>query len=128
MGKALIVCAGIFLCLATGLGAYASHGLVGVLDARALSSFGTAVDYQFYHGLGLFGVGVLLDRYPAARALRIAGVLFMAGIVLFCGSIYLTTLGAPAAFGRAAPAGGIAFIVGWIALALGAATLPKRSD
>jgi uncharacterized membrane protein YgdD (TMEM256/DUF423 family) len=125
LGKILLACAGVVLCLATGLGAYASHGLVGVLDARSLSSFATAVDYQFYHGLGLLAVGILLDRHPRARMLWIAGALFVVGLVLFCGSIYVTTLGGPTALGRAAPVGGIAFIAGWLALAVGAALLPR---
>jgi uncharacterized membrane protein YgdD (TMEM256/DUF423 family) len=125
LGKILMVSAGVVLCLATGLGAYASHGLVGVLDARSLSSFTTAVDYQFYHGLGLLAVGILLDRHPRARVLWIAGALFIVGVVLFCGSIYVTTLGGPAALGRAAPTGGVAFMAGWLAVAVGAALLPR---
>jgi uncharacterized membrane protein YgdD (TMEM256/DUF423 family) len=89
----------VLLCLATILDAYGTHALAARLSPAALRGFATAVDYQFIHGLGL-----------------------IAGVVLFSGSIYGTTFGAPAAFGRAAPIGGSLLIVAWLTLALGAWT------
>jgi uncharacterized membrane protein YgdD (TMEM256/DUF423 family) len=108
------------LLVATALGAYASHGLEGVLEPRALASLKTAVEYHFYHGLGLLAAGILADRYPESKLFFVAGLLFLSGIVLFCGSIYVTSFGGPAAVGRAAPVGGICFMLGWLALAVAA--------
>lgn len=115
-----------FLLAATALGAYASHALPGVIEPRALASLATAIEYQFYHALGLLAVAVLADRYPHSRWLRVSAALFIAGIVLFCGGIYATTLGGLAAFGRATPVGGIAFMAGWVALAVTALTEKSR--
>jgi uncharacterized membrane protein YgdD (TMEM256/DUF423 family) len=114
------------LLLATALGAYASHGLEGVLAARALGSLRTAIEYQFYHGLGLLAAALLADRYPHSRWLKVAGALFIAGIVLFCGSLYATTLGGFAALGRLTPVGGIAFMGAWVALAVAAVAENRR--
>lgn len=126
MTRALLVLAALFLLLATAFGAYASHGLEGVLAPRALASLKTAVEYQFYHGLGLLAVALLLDRYPHSRWLRVSAALFIAGIVLFCGSLYATTLLGIAALGPLTPAGGIAFMGAWVALAVAAVTEKSR--
>jgi uncharacterized membrane protein YgdD (TMEM256/DUF423 family) len=107
------------LCAATALGAYASHGLGSALDAARLAAFATAVEYQFYHGLGLLAVTLLGERFPASDALQIAGWLLVAGTVLFCGSIYATTAGV-SGIGLAAPLGGLCFIAGWLVLAVAA--------
>jgi uncharacterized membrane protein YgdD (TMEM256/DUF423 family) len=129
MARVLLCGAALLLLVATALGAYASHGLEGVLTARALASLETAIEYQFYHGLGLLAAAILADRYPETKLFWAAGVLFVAGIVLFCGSIYLTTFGGPASFSRAAPVGGICFMAGWLSLALAAIRLPAgRAD
>lgn len=125
MAKALLATAAGLLLVATGLGAYASHGLEGVLEPRVLASLQTAIEYHFYHGLGLLAAALMADRYPGDRFIWTAGVLFIAGIVLFCGSIYATSFGAPAAVGRAAPVGGICFMLAWIALGWAAVRLPR---
>ena len=124
MGKILLVTAAVLLLVATALGAYASHGLEGVLEPRALASLQTAIEYQFYHGLGLLAAALLADRYPESKLLGTAGALFVTGIVLFCGSIYVTSFGGPAVVGGAAPVGGICFMLGWLTLALAAIRLP----
>lgn len=108
------------LLLATAVGAYGAHALAPTLSAERLSAFATAVDYQFYHGLGLLAVAVLAERRPGSGCFRVAGVLLVAGIGLFCGGIYATTFGAPAAVGLVVPVGGTAFMAGWAALVLGA--------
>jgi uncharacterized membrane protein YgdD (TMEM256/DUF423 family) len=106
------------LLLATALGAYGTHGLRGSLAPGAWESFSTAVDYQFYHGLGLLGTTLVSVRQPESRLISIAGWLLLAGIVLFCGSLYATALGAPA-FGSLAPTGGTAFMLGWLVFGIG---------
>jgi uncharacterized membrane protein YgdD (TMEM256/DUF423 family) len=126
VSRMLLCAAAVLLLVATAMGAYAGHGLEGVLTPRALASLQTAVEYQFYHGLGLLAVAVLADRYPESRWLKLAGFLFIAGIVLFCGSLYATTLGGIAALGPVTPVGGIAFMGAWVALAVAALTGKSR--
>ena len=100
------------------LGAFGAHALRGVLDAAALATWHTAVEYQLWHALALLACGVLARQHEV-RVLRIAAFAFATGIVLFCASLYLLALGAPHWLGAITPLGGVAFIVGWIALAIG---------
>ena len=103
------------------LGAFGAHALRDTLDERAIAIWHTAVEYQFWHVLASMGVA-LLAREGGSVCLRIAAVAFVAGIVLFCGSLYALALGAPRLIGVLTPFGGIGFIVGWIALAVHAWT------
>ena len=112
------------LCVATGLGAYAAHGLDTVLDAEGLETFKTGVAYQFYHGLGLFGLEILRERYASVRAFAVASWLLVAGIVLFCGSLYIVAWGTAPYFGLLAPIGGLCFIAAWLAAGYGALVRP----
>ncbi|RDI97946.1 DUF423 domain-containing protein [Dyella solisilvae] len=102
------------------LGAFGAHALRGVLDARGSELWHTAVSYHFWHALALGLVAVMAQ----GRARRVAGAAFALGIVVFCGSLYALALGAPRWFGAITPFGGVAFIVGWIALGV---ALAKRS-
>jgi uncharacterized membrane protein YgdD (TMEM256/DUF423 family) len=95
------------------LGAFGAHALRGVLDARGVELWRTAVDYHFWHALALALV-VAATRHGRARTVASAG--FGVGIVLFCGSLYAMALGAPPWVGAITPVGGVAFVVGWIAL------------
>ncbi len=101
---------------AVALGAFGAHALRGILDERALATWHTAVEYQFWHVLALLMVG-LLARSRSSRSLGIAAFAFAIGLVLFCCSLYALALGAPRLIGAITPFGGIAFIVGWLALA-----------
>lgn len=96
------------------LGAFGAHALRGVLDANGRELWHTASQYHFWHALAL----ALTCLAPACRARRCALVAFAVGIVLFCGSLYAMALGAPRWCGAITPLGGLAFIVGWIALGL----------
>ncbi|WP_233510887.1 DUF423 domain-containing protein [Dyella psychrodurans] len=96
------------------LGAFGAHGLRGTLDAAHYELWHTAVEYHFWHALAL-GLAVLCGRQKAAR---IASLAFGLGIVLFSGSLYALALGGYRTIGLATPFGGVAFIVGWIALGL----------
>jgi uncharacterized membrane protein YgdD (TMEM256/DUF423 family) len=124
--KTLLCVAALSLLIATLGGAAASHALTG-LDERVLDAFRTAVDFQFFHGLGVLGIVALRDRYAQPVASRVAAWLLVAGIVLFCGSIYATTFGAPDWIGSAAPIGGISFMAGWLMFAF-AVAFGKRND
>ncbi|MBB3225499.1 uncharacterized membrane protein YgdD (TMEM256/DUF423 family) [Luteibacter sp. Sphag1AF] len=96
-------------------GAFGAHALRGSLDDAHLAIWKTGVDYHFWHSLALLGAVV---GASATRARHVAVVLFTAGIVLFSGSLYALALGAPRFLGIITPVGGVAFVAGWIALAL----------
>lgn len=108
---------------ATGvvLGAFGAHALAARLSESNQDVWETAVTYQLTHALALLIVG-LLGRDPGAGnvALSVAGWAFIAGVVLFSGSLYLLALGGPRMLGPITPLGGAAFIVGWVALLVGA--------
>jgi uncharacterized membrane protein YgdD (TMEM256/DUF423 family) len=78
--------------------------------------FETAVRYQMYHALALFVVSGMLKHVPE-RGLRVAGWCFVAGIVLFSGSLYVVALTSTRWVGAITPLGGVAFLAGWMALA-----------
>jgi len=101
-------------------GAFGAHLLAGRLTPSHLNTYETGVRYQMYHALALLGVGVLLRRRPS-RLLRLAGWLFVVGIVLFSGSLYALAFTGTRSWGAITPLGGAAFLAGWLALAVGAA-------
>jgi uncharacterized membrane protein YgdD (TMEM256/DUF423 family) len=121
--RTTLVTAAILLALATACGAYAAHGLERVLEVRPLTNFRTGVQYQFFHALGLFGIALLRERHPRITALAVSAWLLFAGIVLFCGSLYVTAFGYLRFLTAAAPIGGACLIAGWVALAYGALKL-----
>ena len=110
--------AGILLALATVAGALGAHTLKSHWAPQRLDVYDTAVRYQFYHALGLLGIGLAL-RTIDAGAVRAAAVLVFAGVVLFSGSLYALTLGAPTIIGAVTPVGGVALIAGWMTFAYG---------
>jgi uncharacterized membrane protein YgdD (TMEM256/DUF423 family) len=115
--------AAILMAAAVALGAFGAHALKARVGPDAIAVWQTAVNYHAWHALGLFGVGVLMMRFPRARGLRCTAWLFVAGIALFSGSLYALALGAPATVGIVTPVGGVAFIGGWLVLAFTARTL-----
>jgi uncharacterized membrane protein YgdD (TMEM256/DUF423 family) len=112
-----VTLAAVLLFVAVGAGAFGAHALRVRLDVNALAIWQTAVDYHFWHALGLLAVGVLLGQRPDSRALRASAWLLAAGVLLFSGSLYVLALTGIRAIGAVAPAGGVAFFGGWAALA-----------
>jgi uncharacterized membrane protein YgdD (TMEM256/DUF423 family) len=110
--------AGVLLALATLCGAFGAHALKGTLAPERLQLWETAVRYQFFQALGLLGVGLAL-RSIDDGALRAAALLLVAGTVLFCGSLYALSFSAPRLLGVVTPAGGLAWIAGWLLFAWG---------
>lgn len=100
--------------IAVGAGAYGWHGMGG--DEGAREMFAISVQYQMMHALGLLAVAWLADRRGRAPSVTVAGIAFTAGIVLFSGSLYAFALTGAVPVEGAAPAGGFAFVVGWLAL------------
>ena len=116
--RRVLAAAGALLALATVAGALGAHALPGHWDAQRLDVYDTAVRYQFYHSLGLLGIGLAL-RTHATATLRAAAVLVLLGIILFSGSLYALALGVPPVFGAVTPLGGLALIAGWALFAYG---------
>src|ERR1700712_5054552 len=108
--------AGALIALATVLGAFGAHALKPHLSQDKLAVYETAVRYHFIHALGLLAIGILL-RSVDGELLRWSAVLVLVGIVLFSGSLYLLTFGAPRLVGIITPVGGLALIAGWILFA-----------
>ena len=114
-----LAAAGILLALATACGAFGAHALRASLAPERLALWETAVRYQFFQALGLLGVGLAM-RTLDGSLLRTAALLIIVGIVLFSGSLYGLALGAPRLLGVLTPAGGLAWIGGWLLFAYGA--------
>jgi uncharacterized membrane protein YgdD (TMEM256/DUF423 family) len=103
--------------LAVAAGAFGAHGLQGRLDAHAMQVFETGARYHMYHALAI-GLAALAARNPAAATgANAAAAFFLAGIILFSGSLYLLALTGTRTLGLVTPFGGLAFLVGWATLA-----------
>lgn len=108
---------------AVALGAFGAHALRARLSPLQAEIWHTAVQYQFWHTLAFALAAMIPSR---GRSALLAMWLFAVGIVLFCGSLYVLALGMPNWTGAITPFGGVAFILGWIALAM--ALVPKKGD
>ena len=126
MHKNYLITATFFGGLAVVLGAFGAHGLESITkDEKILHGFQTGVQYQMYHALVLFLTTLLYDKLPG-KWLKWAGSCFIAGIILFSGSLYLITFlkiqesSAVKFAGPITPLGGVFFIAGWLFLLIGA--------
>ena len=97
------------------LGAFGAHALRERLSGDALSVWQTAVQYHFWHALALLATAQLAGTWAKA-----AGWLFIAGVLVFSGSLYALALDAPRTLGMITPVGGVALILGWIVFAIAA--------
>jgi uncharacterized membrane protein YgdD (TMEM256/DUF423 family) len=104
--------------VAVAAGAFGAHGLRGRLSPEMLAVFETAVRYQMYHAFGILAAGWAASRWPG-RLIRTGGWLFVGGTVVFSGSLYVLSLSGERRFGAITPIGGLAFLTGWLLLALG---------
>ncbi|WP_426492548.1 DUF423 domain-containing protein [Hymenobacter sp. 102] len=110
--------------LSVGIGAFAAHGLRKMLEAAGrFETFETAVRYQFFHTLALLAVGVLWYLKPELRSLGTVAWLWLGGILIFSGSLYVLCLTGITKLGAVTPIGGVLFIAGWIVLLLAARQL-----
>jgi uncharacterized membrane protein YgdD (TMEM256/DUF423 family) len=119
MSRHLIVIAGIFGLLAVVIGAFGAHGLKNRLAPDLMSAYQTGVQYHFYHALALLACGILMRTGIDNSAMRISGYAFIAGIILFSGSLYVLAVTGLRWLGAITPLGGVAFIAGWLFLILG---------
>jgi uncharacterized membrane protein YgdD (TMEM256/DUF423 family) len=119
MGKLILMTAALLLATAVATGAFGAHALKTHLSAEMLQTWKTAVDYHFYHALGLLLVGVLWFYMPSTL-LKWSAIFLAAGIVLFSGSLYSMALSGIKALGAVTPLGGLSFIAGWVLLFIAA--------
>jgi uncharacterized membrane protein YgdD (TMEM256/DUF423 family) len=139
LARLFLVVAAVFGFVAVAVGAFGAHALRSRLRHERLSQLDTGVRYQLWHALALFAV-VLIDRGVARAPVgrwtayaplmvrndnvpaAVAGWLFIAGIVLFSGSLYALALTGERAWARITPIGGLCFLLGWLALGLAVVT------
>jgi uncharacterized membrane protein YgdD (TMEM256/DUF423 family) len=121
MEKTFLVIGAVLGALAVAIGAFGAHGLKAMVTADLLANFETGARYHMYHALAIVAVALVIARDPAAPLAPLAGWLFLAGIVIFSGSLYLMALTGIRWLGAITPIGGVALIGGWVCLALSAA-------
>ncbi len=124
MHKGFIKTAALLGALAVGLGAFAAHALKQQISDYAVDIFETGVRYQFYHVFALLAAGILYKSFPN-NFIRWSGIFFIAGIVLFSGSLYALMYIKGAVMpgyswvGAITPVGGLLLILGWALLFIG---------
>ena len=112
--------------IAVAAGAFGAHALRERLAPASLGVFETAARYQMYHALALLAVAWATTRWPGALT-RSSGWCFVAGTILFSGSLYLLALSGIGWLGAITPLGGAAFLLGWLCLVLAATRLPATT-
>lgn len=110
--RALVIAAAMNMMIAVAAGAFGAHALKTVLNSDMLAVWHTAVTYQGAHALGLFVIALLMPRYKPALLAR-AGIVMLAGIVIFSGSLYALALSGWRMLGAITPIGGVAFLLAW---------------
>ena len=124
MHKGFLKAAAVIGALSVILGAFAAHSLKASVSDYALSIFDTGVRYQFYHAFALLASGILYKEFQN-KFIRWSGILFITGIILFSGSLYILTFIKAAVkpgydwIGAITPVGGLCFIAGWLCLFFG---------
>lgn len=124
MHKGFLLTSTLLGALSVALGAFGAHGLKKLVPIETIGTFETGVRYQFYHVFALLAVAILIEKFPGDW-MRWAGILFIIGIVLFSGSLYvLTALKATntvglSGIGAITPFGGLFLIAGWISMFVG---------
>jgi uncharacterized membrane protein YgdD (TMEM256/DUF423 family) len=116
-GRFFISAGAVSAAIAVIAGAFGAHALADLVPPVRLATFETAARYEMYHALGLVLVGLLAER-RTGRGLEWAGKLFLIGTALFSGSLYLLVLTQTPWLGIITPFGGVAFIAGWLTLAV----------
>ena len=123
MNKSYLIIASVLGAISVMFGAFGAHGLKGRMSTDAFDIFETAVKYQFYHVFALLAVGIV-NQYIPGSLLNWSGRCFVAGIILFSGSLYLLSYFKMTGnqqmnwLGAITPVGGLCFITGWLLLAV----------
>jgi|TARA_B110000483_G_scaffold242295_2_gene327697 uncharacterized membrane protein YgdD (TMEM256/DUF423 family) len=104
--------------IAVAMGSFAAHALDSHLDRLMMEVFKIGAEYQLAHALALIAVSFLLKFWPKQKLLMISGWAFLAGTILFPFSLYALALTGVGTLGAITPLGGVAFLVGWVCLAI----------
>ncbi|MDW7549677.1 DUF423 domain-containing protein [Pseudoalteromonas sp. McH1-7] len=118
MAKLYLIVGSVFCLLSVALGAFAAHGLKGRLSEYAIGIFNTAAQYQMTHGLAIIATAFLIKW---GLKVQLVGGFFIAGVLLFSGSLYLLALTNMKWLGPITPIGGSCFLIAWILLIIQAA-------
>lgn len=116
--KVFIILGAINAFLAVALGAFGAHGLEGKVSDHYLDVWETAVQYQMFHAIGLFAIGILM-QLTNASLLNTAGWLMLAGIIFFSGSLYVLAVSGVSVLGAITPIGGVLFLAAWVLVTIG---------
>lgn len=119
--KTTIISGSVFMAFAVVFGAFGAHIIQDMLTPDRFEVYKTGVEYHFYHALGLLILGAVSLNKTESKWLEWSGILFVTGIFIFSGSLYILTLTDTAWPGMITPVGGLAFITGWLLFAVGTA-------
>ncbi len=117
MNSKLFTIGAISTALAIALGAFGAHGLEDKLSEHYLEVFETGVRYQMYNSLGLMLLGILQHLINGNKRVQLAGMLILAGVIIFSGSLYILAVTQFSKLGMITPIGGILMIAGWLTAA-----------
>lgn len=118
MGKLFLFIGSIFMALSVAIGAFGAHGLEPRLSEKMMKNYQTGVQYHMIHSVGLLAAGIIALKLTTSSLVTGAGWSFIIGIILFSGSLYTMALTGITKLGAITPFGGVAFIIGWILLAI----------
>jgi uncharacterized membrane protein YgdD (TMEM256/DUF423 family) len=125
MSRTFMALGALFAFLAVALGAFGAHSLRDRLSVDRMAVYQTGAQYQMYHALALLLIGVLAATGSHQRLHRVAGWLFVTGILVFSGSLYGLALSGVKVLGAITPIGGACFLAGWVCLIVAAVRLPS---
>lgn len=118
MSKLFLISGSVFAGLGVAIGAFGAHALKAVLNANnRLETFETGVKYQFYHALALIMLGLIMQKFDD-KLFTWAGYSFIAGTLIFSGSLYILSISGIGKWGAVTPIGGLAYILGWTFLVI----------
>ena len=123
IAKTYLIIAAVSGLIAVTIGAFGAHGLKGRIDEDLMIVYQTGVQYHFYHTFALLVVSLLLIQFPNISLLKWSGILFIAGTLIFSGSLYVLAISGVRWLGAITPIGGLAFIAGWTCLAIAASKM-----
>lgn len=127
MQKTFIAWGSVIMALSVAIGAFGAHILEGILTPDDMATFETGVQYHMIHGIAVIFTGLAAGLLGESKKLFWAGVLFIAGIAIFSGSLYVLVLSGMKWLGAITPIGGVSFIAGWLALMAAAVSGAKRA-
>lgn len=115
----LLITGSVFMALGVAFGAFGAHIVQDILSPDRFQVYQTGVEYHFYHAIGLLILGAVTYNAENSGWFSLSGYSFVAGILIFSGSLYVLTLTDTGWLGAITPLGGIAFILGWVFFAVG---------